>query len=604
MPKFLKTYLIVTGIGAFIVLNNPSIVVLGAFFLVLPGLLLDFIPTAFLWGLIYAVCWYPVRTFYAGRAASALTVAMTVAVLCAVPLPSILAAHLQLALHELPNVPASAPISLHGDVRMERRYAKNCDGLCLAILFEPGVSSVTINQPQARNFAEVRDGTSAIDGYARTYRLVPKARCPAGSGSKVDPGMISGIASDRDQARMQALQWASALSSRYCLVQGAPIGTYDFLLRSGDFNAGADRKAAGPWTYPLGALSGSFAEIRTRAGRILYRRYYPGARAMAIPFSIIGGGAMTSFHFGWGKYELPKRSFAEREGARMPGFAEALAIGRGKIAPDAARLAARGALEAALDDPASTGQTPVFESVGDYLETVKQAGSRPEDAALVERLLHDPRLGLDMTGVYLIPELFRGTQLAAMKDAIIDKILASPLDASPQSGALGLVLGKWPAGAFAQTTPATEALLADPVRRRRATGLIARQSDRGAAAVPRLVEIVEYHVRAANAFQSGRQDMPSAERYGGYPAHNSATEAALSALCRLGPVARDALPRIDALTDRRPRAVSNTQWTRVLVRLGKPVSDIRKPDDVSGTADHYRRNLQRWIDGFDPDKSC
>src|SRR5687767_8802022 len=61
MSKILSVYLTVTGIGAFIALAKPSLVVLGFFLLILPGLILSLMPTAFMYGVIFAAGWLAAR---------------------------------------------------------------------------------------------------------------------------------------------------------------------------------------------------------------------------------------------------------------------------------------------------------------------------------------------------------------------------------------------------------------------------------------------------------------------------------------------------------------------------------------------------------------
>ena len=50
MPKFLKPYLIITGVMSFLALAMPDLVLIGFFMLIIPGLILSLAPTAFLWG--------------------------------------------------------------------------------------------------------------------------------------------------------------------------------------------------------------------------------------------------------------------------------------------------------------------------------------------------------------------------------------------------------------------------------------------------------------------------------------------------------------------------------------------------------------------------
>lgn len=57
MKGFLTTYLMITGIGAFLALAMPGLVMLGLFMLILPGLILGMMPTAFIYGVIFAVGW-------------------------------------------------------------------------------------------------------------------------------------------------------------------------------------------------------------------------------------------------------------------------------------------------------------------------------------------------------------------------------------------------------------------------------------------------------------------------------------------------------------------------------------------------------------------
>src|SRR4051812_45117599 len=78
VQKFLTVYLLVTGIGAAAALAMPGLVVLGFFLLILPGLVLNLAPTAFLWGCVFTASWLAARivlgdTLLTVLAASAIT---------------------------------------------------------------------------------------------------------------------------------------------------------------------------------------------------------------------------------------------------------------------------------------------------------------------------------------------------------------------------------------------------------------------------------------------------------------------------------------------------------------------------------------------------
>ena len=61
MLRLVLLYLGITGIGAFIALSAPGLVVVGLFLGILPGLVLAVMPTAFLWGVAFALPWFLLR---------------------------------------------------------------------------------------------------------------------------------------------------------------------------------------------------------------------------------------------------------------------------------------------------------------------------------------------------------------------------------------------------------------------------------------------------------------------------------------------------------------------------------------------------------------
>ena len=122
---------------------------------------------------------------------------------------------------------------------------------------------------------------------------------------------------------------------------------------------------------------------------------------------------------------------------------------------------------------------------------------------------------------------------------------------------------------------------------------------RGAAAVPVLVEMLDYHLRqiAENKTKRGASsdgDLVVVDRV-------------RMAFCQLGPAASAALPVIDALTsqglvDR--RFAEGREWHLMLARMGKPIEDIPKPQNLSGSEAQFHRNLQQRLDRFRADTDC
>ncbi|HEX8375382.1 MAG TPA: hypothetical protein VF606_09400, partial [Geminicoccaceae bacterium] len=61
MARALRIYLVVTGVLGLLAVAMPALVIIGAMALILPGLILGLMPTAFVYGALFAVVWYPGR---------------------------------------------------------------------------------------------------------------------------------------------------------------------------------------------------------------------------------------------------------------------------------------------------------------------------------------------------------------------------------------------------------------------------------------------------------------------------------------------------------------------------------------------------------------
>src|SRR5688572_14131356 len=89
VQKFLTIYLLVTGIVAAVALAMPSLVVLGFFLLILPGVVLSLAPTAFLWGCAFTASWLAARILLGGTLLTVLAAgAVTALALMAVTQPN------------------------------------------------------------------------------------------------------------------------------------------------------------------------------------------------------------------------------------------------------------------------------------------------------------------------------------------------------------------------------------------------------------------------------------------------------------------------------------------------------------------------------------
>jgi hypothetical protein len=83
---WLKTYLIITGIGAFVALTMPWLVIIGSF-LIVPGIILASMPTAFMYGVAFALFRLPLGSVLSGASLNVMSGVATLALFWAIPQP-------------------------------------------------------------------------------------------------------------------------------------------------------------------------------------------------------------------------------------------------------------------------------------------------------------------------------------------------------------------------------------------------------------------------------------------------------------------------------------------------------------------------------------
>lgn len=621
-PKFLKWYLIITGVMTLVAMAVPDLVVIGLFLLILPGLILGASPTSFLWGVIYSLFWVAIRTCVDKKTTSLLAIPATALLLWAIPQPSRLIANHRLETYKLDNITAAKPVRVFGNIRIDSEFPrwdnKNedhlgfrpyaCDNRCIALLFEPGVTSVTVNKMSDISFEALRSGVSRLHNLARTYRLLPKAQCGANSLIPDLEGRAGYFGKTMQDNHAFSADWAARLTSDVCFTGSAPLKTYDMLIRTGNWQSEPDiSRHDQQWSLGAGNVKGDYAEIRNGKGDVLYRYFAPRVSAVAFPLYINYIGSSRSA-FGWGRGVVPKKQ-GWTSGEKL--LEDVLDVRR---TVDTARLLqnVRSTLKQTIADSSQPADNPAFKNIDDYIKLIEKSGATEDDARIITTLINDPRLD-DLQGAWALPKIFSATQLEMLRPAIVRKLLSVPADRQTQPTQLGRVLFDWPEGAFAKTDPDTRALLKDPAKRHLATGLIARQSDQGAAAVPLLVDILTYHVDAWYQLDNDDTAFSSAQTHERVATHRNVINAALNGLCSLGPKAGAALPALMALEKggklkgddkSKYEAVSQRKWDRTLARIGKPVASFHKPNDVSGGDESYRRKIAYFLEHFDANRDC
>ena len=618
MPKALKRYLLVTGLGTFIALAKPDLVVLG-YFLVIPGLLLSLAPTAFLWGCIFTLVWSLFRTFVPDRFAVLGGLAVTAALLFAIPWPSLQAGEKLLETSVLPDISPAEPLRPSGDVRLDiapRHDNKNppvkgyvrafsCDNLCVALLFTPGVKSVTVNDSGPFTPEQHRDGTGGFATGARTYRLLPKTAC---GGREIKPdieGRVGLFGKTLEENRAIEAEWNLKLSSEYCVVAEPPISTWDMMFRQGGYSyPDTKRTSLGPWSLGRPRAQINYVDIRDGNGGVALRRLINRVSVLAQPFSISPSGGIENFHFGWSRKTL---SNAERyaEGDLITILkAHTTLAGRPPSADLLPQIRRR--LQQAVADPALAASDPAFATIETYFAAIAAKPLSDADLALVRSLILDERI-TSYPGIYHLKKV-PADHHREIRAAVVRRVLTTANVQGLVRGRVGNVLAESPKGAFTTLSKDEQRLLASPDRRVAAAGLVARLSDAGADAVPLLVDIMRDHGNALNEALAARGN--DTERSARIHTHSPVIEAARVAFCRLGDVAAPALPQIEAMIaggvipDYSLTGHGGSDWNLMLVRLGKPLDTIRKPKSLSGTEAGHRRNLQEKLRRFDPDRSC
>jgi hypothetical protein len=566
----LKTYLLITGIGAFVALAFPPLVIIGYFMLLVPGVILSAMPTAFLYGVVFAVSRYLLAAVLSGMALNVAAAVVTALVMLAIPQPVAFATKARLAALRQEKVLPPAPIPLAGHILLRRGWEHKCDALCVALLKTPGVLSVTL-ESRIRKPATYR----LVDAAAPGESLKPSGfgMAPRGKGNADDP--FAG-------ARALEAEWNLMLSDRGLKLVAEPACvTPDMAIHitdapvTDDIMANARRSK---WSLLPAAPHRKALEIFDRQGRALLRQELLSAYVPSAPLAITSSGGIENFSFQWGKQRLGDG----KESDAIP--VDELLLDHTTIARGVDQAAAaertRAAIAAALADPARTAGDAAFNLANQWMESLRAAKDplSAEDRGLLVRILEDRRVtsaeGLGWAVSRLADPAEDLRRLAAQRY----------LDASDPKDAKDW-LAPWaslPPGTFAAPLPEERAVLAAPETAMYAGALIRRQADRGAEAVPELLRLL----RAFSTHDPGKYR---------YSDLTSATEAVRDAFRALGPAAAPARAEIEALlaTPGLARRYENNRqsWDVLLVVLGRPVDTLEKPANLSGMVESYRERV-------------
>lgn len=565
---WLRTYLIITGIGAFVALAMPGVVIIASF-LIIPGLVLILMPTAFLYGLVFGLIRLGLRKSLSGVALNLLAAVMALALFWVVPQPGLMGAKASLAGLKAPDIRPATPIALAGNILITRPGESRCDALCAALLKTPGVTSVRIQAERGRSY---------------TYRIVPNSTL--GKRSEVTG---YGLMDRRPYVpgdplafrRALEAEWNLMLSERKSVLQSGDVPQPDLTIAIEDGFVSSDGKSRSTslaWSFLPSTPQRKALTISDARGGVLLRQSILSILAVRAPLSIGVSGGIENFRFGWDRKRLGDGSTY----AEVP--IEGLILDHSNIARgvdlEGAKARTREVLAGAIEDDRRPAGDPAFALANQWMESyaANDQALSDGDRALLLRIIADPRIE-SPDGLWAIVRRIDGNPTDFRRSAARRYLAASDKKARNWVNAFAGL----PKGAFAVQLPEERQILATPDVSQFATGLIRRQGDRGVAAVPDLLRLL----RQYSVYDPGEY---------GYADLTPAIEAVRDGFRIIGPEAAFARPEIEKLLtspalERRYKRLGRQEWDTLLVVLGKPVSSLSKPENRTGTDASYREQV-------------
>ena len=544
----LKTATIVTGAISALVWAMPSLVIMGFFLLVVPGMVLAAMPTvfAYLFATLVIRMLLPIDS---QPLATGIAFSIALAIGWAVMQPWRMAAQARFAEADLADIVPSGNVALSGDVLWEEEGLRSkqrdgCDGFCLAILDQPGVTSLT----------------RVVDGRTRTFKLIDASPDDPPGIVPFQPGDIAhllprdaeggpGAFEQTKQAERDiAASWAQRLASRERLVEVETPASYGWTIRSGK------ERSADRWSLDR-------VEVSAANGETVYRRSYLRGfiPARIFHFGFEGGSAVSGFtgaHFHVGR-DARRSGSAMLDNRSHEALFDVIDLSRAVPAENLVDTL-RSDVAAMLDNPASTQAS--LEIAERWLDT-KWFDVTPAEIPLIAAIWSDPRIK-DLPP--LNARLFSSNKPAPPQLAkAFAKRIAMP-DTSPQQRQhLALVLAGMPDGTFAAGDAQFMAIWNSEELRRDAGPFVARMADLGAQrAVPALLKALEI-------------SLP----YSPWNSKRSLVEGVRNGFIRLGPGASEAVPRIKQLMAQRSSPIMNRyhdwqEWLFALALMGVPLDEL------------------------------
>jgi hypothetical protein len=602
---------------AALALTMPNLVIYGLYLGVLPGLILLAAPNVCLYLFSFGGFWIVTRLFMPKRLALTISVCIGAIICFGLPYYGQMQAHAFLeAKHRAPVI-LLGKITLSGHVRLEGRDASDptmggglsCGPTCLDLLFMDGVEAVTVDHVPSYNASTGATWPPAMEirSAALKYRLMKGASClPRSKQAQVDLTKTAVWRGD-DQRRDVVATRQMMLASGSCIVRTeADNQPVDFRIIAAEGPISGATGDNNEWTasfFEGGRLS--IVEIIERSGKTILRLQETTVPSIIAPLFIMGTGSPSSYRFGLaytaihGKGVGPLGTGAVSVTSVLQTYTNYGA--NQPTRPDAQSIAVL--LAAATRDLNRGTADAAFSLTKPYFFSLSGRGLNAEDIKLVSDLINDKRI-TNFEGLEIVRDSL-GADAKLLIKPIVTRITRSKLPEDRETIArLDYFLGTLPLGAFADSNRELDNALRDVTWRRNAPTPIMRQYERGSKALPFFMDTLGKHARFVVDAQKIEEPF---ERMDTQKPDLKVIESVREGLCRLGPQASAALPRIEAWMGSGvlPKGVTNTEaWHFTLARLGAPVDQFVQPNPNSDYARPYQQVLAESLAQYKPDSTC
>ncbi len=575
---------------AWAALSTPGLVVVGLFMLILPGLILMASPTIALYGWLFAIPYFVFRqrgSSVTRAAATALLVPLAIGFGPPVLSNTVTSANLAAAVAT--DVRPAQPLPIGGTVALVRDgqtggwHADDdgCDDLCLRLLYNGTAKVVYLGQLGRQGLAFAIQRRPVCPPFILSQDVLKwhewprRASDEKGVNWPLPPGLKEVV-----EAR---------IAGGECLTRVGGTIRPDWTIAR---LALARDTRDDPWSAAPANPQGEQITVYRRDGsamNIVGRYTNAYAPLLTLPLVPALDGAFGSERWKWSR---TMRGESRWDWDSVSALRK-LVVFNTDIPDGMTPLRMRELLANALADPRRQTDDAGLLLANSVMVDIARNGAQPGDAALLAKAVADDRFTKIEPRYEIAAKL--GADYAMIANSAVARLgrLPASNESSFPYNTLNSIISGMPPSWFAPPPPSLTDLLRNPVIAARAEGIIYKLDAGGAAAVPLLTQIV---TRGAERVSAVEQE--------GYARHSMSggINAAVGALCRIGPPARSALGAIvaaklkligpqNASPETNPGKYNalwrgrkvNTGFVVTLVSLGTPLTEFRAPDQPSST---------------------